>query len=109
MQLFDGVLDGQAVAVPARHVQRVEAFELAALDDHVLERLVHRMADVDLAVGVGRAVMQDELGRAVARVAQLLVEPLVLPFLDPADRKSTRLNSSHSQISYAVFCLKKKK
>src|SRR2546430_3793099 len=35
-------------------------------------------------------------------------------FLDPdaavaQDRKSTRLNSSHSQISYAVFCLKKKK
>src|SRR5438270_1794087 len=30
---------------------------------------------------------------------------------DPSlqDRKSTRLNSSHSQISYAVFCLKKKK
>src|SRR2546427_5831210 len=28
---------------------------------------------------------------------------------DLADRKSTRLNSSHSQISYAVFCLKKKK
>src|SRR2546430_6966813 len=34
------------------------------------------------------------------------------PLLDQAshvsDRKSTRLNSSHSQISYAVFCLKKK-
>src|SRR2546430_8355860 len=31
-------------------------------------------------------------------------------FPDPVgDRKSTRLNSSHSQISYAVFCLKKKK
>src|SRR2546430_13459917 len=29
--------------------------------------------------------------------------------LAPRDRKSTRLNSSHSQISYAVFCLKKKK
>src|SRR2546427_8493115 len=29
-------------------------------------------------------------------------------FMDKADRKSTRLNSSHSQISYAVFCLKKK-
>src|SRR5688572_32057085 len=28
---------------------------------------------------------------------------------DEIDRKSTRLNSSHSQISYAVFCLKKKK
>src|SRR5438034_2856355 len=29
--------------------------------------------------------------------------------LTPADRKSTRLNSSHTVISYAVFCLKKKK
>src|SRR2546430_9465046 len=29
--------------------------------------------------------------------------------VDQGDRKSTRLNSSHSQISYAVFCLKKKK
>src|SRR6266853_6003591 len=29
--------------------------------------------------------------------------------LGRSDRKSTRLNSSHSQISYAVFCLKKKK
>src|SRR3712207_6894812 len=28
---------------------------------------------------------------------------------DPVDRKSTRLNSSHANISYAVFCLKKKK
>src|SRR2546430_11243806 len=31
------------------------------------------------------------------------------PWLGPLDRKSTRLNSSHSQISYAVFCLKKKR
>src|SRR5256886_12601348 len=30
-------------------------------------------------------------------------------FAEERDRKSTRLNSSHSQISYAVFCLKKKK
>src|SRR2546430_12692793 len=38
--------------------------------------------------------------------------PLVLQQRErrrPGDRKSTRLNSSHSQISYAVFCLKKKK
>src|SRR5688572_31029820 len=37
---------------------------------------------------------------------------VVLPARDTGhavDRKSTRLNSSHSQISYAVFCLKKKK
>src|SRR3712207_8868467 len=37
-------------------------------------------------------------------------EPLVLPHIEEAqDRKSTRLNSSHANISYAVFCLKKKK
>src|SRR3712207_7432801 len=36
------------------------------------------------------------------------VDPVrVLPFAE--DRKSTRLNSSHANISYAVFCLKKKK
>src|SRR3712207_8202998 len=32
-----------------------------------------------------------------------------LQFVKDADRKSTRLNSSHANISYAVFCLKKKK
>src|SRR2546427_3989799 len=37
------------------------------------------------------------------------VEPELVGRLAPRDRKSTRLNSSHSQISYAVFCLKKKK
>src|SRR2546430_8342303 len=38
-----------------------------------------------------------------------LVARLVDLARDQRDRKSTRLNSSHSQISYAVFCLKKKK
>src|SRR2546427_11808932 len=33
----------------------------------------------------------------------------IAPLVVRPDRKSTRLNSSHSQISYAVFCLKKKK
>src|SRR2546430_12249167 len=34
---------------------------------------------------------------------------ILLVYTSATDRKSTRLNSSHSQISYAVFCLKKKK
>src|SRR5688572_31050594 len=38
-----------------------------------------------------------------------VVEDLVELACGREDRKSTRLNSSHSQISYAVFCLKKKK
>src|SRR2546430_8839863 len=40
-------------------------------------------------------------------VAETPEEP-VEETIEEADRKSTRLNSSHSQISYAVFCLKKK-
>src|SRR3712207_7209826 len=36
------------------------------------------------------------------------LEGLLRPRRRPADRKSTRLNSSHANISYAVFCLKKK-
>src|SRR5256886_7267389 len=35
--------------------------------------------------------------------------PVKVQWDELQDRKSTRLNSSHSQISYAVFCLKKKK
>src|SRR3989442_3328014 len=35
--------------------------------------------------------------------------PLIYPKVVSTDRKSTRLNSSHVRISYAVFCLKKKK
>src|SRR3712207_7102745 len=37
-----------------------------------------------------------------------LLRCLVGALLEPEDRKSTRLNSSHANISYAVFCLKKK-
>src|SRR2546427_3191557 len=39
----------------------------------------------------------------------LCVGTMERPDSERQDRKSTRLNSSHSQISYAVFCLKKKK
>src|SRR5438874_4499661 len=53
------------------------------------------------------------LDQAPGRVGALLVpEGRALPRLLLArlgDRKSTRLNSSHVEISYAVFCLKKKK
>src|SRR2546430_12691736 len=56
----------------------------------------------------------DEL-RTVARElaeAAAAADPIRLQarrYRETRDRKSTRLNSSHSQISYAVFCLKKKK
>src|SRR3989442_10143861 len=40
---------------------------------------------------------------------ELLIQPALIRSFCTLDRKSTRLNSSHVRISYAVFCLKKKK
>src|SRR2546430_6494638 len=57
-------------------------------------------------VRVRRAVDGDLLPAVVREQKAASCASGVLP---DADRKSTRLNSSHSQISYAVFCLKKKK
>src|SRR5256886_9877420 len=56
--------------------------------------------------GVLALIVDEELALPIARGA---LGRIVLQLGHPQkDRKSTRLNSSHSQISYAVFCLKKK-
>src|SRR2546430_9017458 len=60
-----------------------------------------------LAVGVW-ALLPPPLTSVRSRVSLGLRVGMLLLIVS-ADRKSTRLNSSHSQISYAVFCLKKKK
>src|SRR2546427_1241876 len=60
----------------------------------------HRRADLDAA---GERRNTDVL-RDPGRLRDGVEQPREF-----RDRKSTRLNSSHSQISYAVFCLKKKK
>src|SRR2546430_7337997 len=64
-------------------------------------------------------ILGSEISIGVLRLAPLIVILTVFPFASRGvgtlriskelrDRKSTRLNSSHSQISYAVFCLKTK-
>ena len=84
MRLLDRVLDRQAVAIPAGHETGVEAGQLARLDDHVFQDVVGRVAHVQHAIGVGRAVVQHEQRRAAARDAQALVQAAVVPVLDPA-------------------------
>src|SRR2546427_7046593 len=75
-------------------------FRSGALVAH-LARRGHGQADADMRV-------------AAVEHRQLRHQPAhgkggAAGHMQPRDRKSTRLNSSHSQISYAVFCLKKKK
>src|SRR3712207_8463929 len=55
---------------------------------------------------VGRLHLQEVVARVLRRQLRGVVVRLAVAAL--ADRKSTRLNSSHANISYAVFCLKKK-
>src|SRR5688500_19437117 len=62
-------------------------------------------ADGELAIGPGGAVTHEGVKVRMGDVALELTE---LGATRPGDRKSTRLNSSHLVISYAVFCLKKK-
>src|SRR5437773_7572164 len=72
--------------------------------------------------GMGRDLYQREpvFREAFDKCAGILRQPILevlgkpdllneTTFTQPVDRKSTRLNSSHITISYAVFCLKKKK
>src|SRR5690606_40500795 len=69
---------------------------------------LRRAAEINAAVGLGDCLVFDEQ----FDVAEFAVggEIRSLAVIDQfADRKSTRLNSSHVKISYAVFCLKKKK
>src|SRR5688572_31947730 len=74
--------------------------QLRAGDEAAFEQVVRQYGGRLLAVA-RRIVGTEEDARDVVQDA----------FLNAfrRDRKSTRLNSSHSQISYAVFCLKKKK
>src|SRR3712207_7823760 len=76
------------------------------------ELINHRWSEISKRFGISPADVQ----KAADEIAKLDPKPglvhssasdnYIIPDLD---RKSTRLNSSHANISYAVFCLKKKK
>src|SRR5207247_6886097 len=96
-----------------------DAFEVGIVQGpHAEERLGARMEDAphlghgQEAVRAGSQVMEDRdrqgcvegrIGKGQGR--RIRADPLDRPEI--LDRKSTRLNSSHEWISYAVFCLKK--
>src|SRR4051812_28884371 len=67
------------------------------------------IAEVAQQERLSRVFRREGLGYSEARLAPNLFGMSVDPQRALEDRKSTRLNSSHMSISYAVFCLKKKK
>src|SRR5688572_31009047 len=71
----------------------------------IFPRLLGRGDELDAAIGE-LICDHDAHDATVATIVEVCARIEYDPTLD---RKSTRLNSSHSQISYAVFCLKKKK
>src|SRR3712207_7377904 len=62
-------------------------------------------ATIDTFQALGAATQQINFSELYVALQQGVVDGQE----NPLDRKSTRLNSSHANISYAVFCLKKKK
>src|SRR3712207_8990736 len=78
--------------------------EIYTLSLHDALPILHAVEGADAAVGPGE-LGGDQTGGDVAHARAAV--PLDGAAGD-ADRKSTRLNSSHANISYAVFCLKKK-
>src|SRR3712207_7740072 len=64
----------------------------------------NRVVAATEARGLSRGAERRALQQLLAAPIDIVFQPIV-----DLDRKSTRLNSSHANISYAVFCLKKKK
>src|SRR3712207_7893593 len=84
-------------------------FRSARLLELLGDRLAHLVYDVEGGVPVDHGRVA-EAGEAPRLLHQLLQPVYQHQYVHPTnlDRKSTRLNSSHANISYAVFCLKKK-
>src|SRR3989475_7692915 len=77
------------------------------LATHAHENAVRALVLIEIKHGFQTYLVEDEsIADVIVRADGLRV---AIDHKGLVDRKSTRLNSSHSQISYAVFCLKKKK
>ena len=67
------------MTIPARNIRRIEARQSFTFDDDVFENLVDGMTDMNISVGVGRAVMQNEFGASFAGGTYFLIQILFLP------------------------------
>ena len=72
-------LDRQSVAIPPGNERGLESRHRLRFDHEVLEDLVERRAHVDIAVGEGRPVVQDEFRRTLASLLNRRIKPPLLP------------------------------
>ena len=84
MLLLNKNFNRHAVAIPARHIDRIEARHLLRFDNNVFQHLVDRMTDMNGRVGVGRAIVQNKFRLALARGTNFFVKFFILPLLDPS-------------------------
>ena len=80
--LFDIEFNGQAVTVPTGDIGGIKTRQGLGLDDDVFEYLVDGMPDVELTIGVGRAVMQDKGRLALRCLAHLAIQVHLSPRLE---------------------------
>src|SRR5207249_11766239 len=97
-------------SLPTRHHPRSTLFPYTTLFRSLKRVVLHGALAVGCCLSTRARVVHELLVHGdghVARHALIVLEAAYLQ-LQIRDRKSTRLNSSHVSISYAVFCLKKK-
>src|SRR5256886_8220962 len=111
--LMVSALDAAKTAVQALQLGAadylVKGFELDELRQRVANLLKLATLEKENDALRRRMATEGQFGQMIGRSAEMRLAFEMADRVAPTDRKSTRLNSSHSQISYAVFCLKKKK
>src|SRR5262245_65008123 len=100
-------LDDQLAAAQADHDGKVQTNKKLADDIPRYQELRTRVAKLRELIEKNQTALPSEA--ELAAFIETLQHKVTQSGVETQDRKSTRLNSSHLGISYAVFCLKKKK
>src|SRR5207248_5239446 len=92
------VLDAEDLAVPKRHIEEKEV-------PHEITRFKEALDHSVIELKGLRVGIEQKFGKDIGNILNFHIAVLRDKTLINPDRKSTRLNSSHRTISYAVFCL----
>jgi len=97
--LIDFQFNRQAMAIPARDIRCIKTLHALAFDNNVFEDLVQRVADMDIAVGIRRAIVQGKVRLVWIRLTDQTVEVKFSPTLYDF-RFALRQVAAHRKIGY---------